>query len=137
MFNGIWQIPHGPQLSGLYFFGSGQRLATQYGADLRDRGRASQGGVGAGRLRPDGTIIPRNPFVGLPLHRVDLRVSRQVSLYRSLKVEGIFEVFNLFNHVNYGSYVTVEASAAYGRPSQNPAAAYQPRMLQLGFRVAF
>ena len=30
-----------------------------------------------------------------------------------------------------------EVSAAYGKPSSNPAVAYQPRMAQLGFRLTF
>jgi hypothetical protein len=52
-------------------------------------------------------------------------------------IDGMAEVFNLFNHTNYGSYTVNESSAAYGRPSFNANVAYQPRMLQLGFRVAF
>ena len=44
---------------------------------------------------------------------------------------------NLFNHENYGSYVTQESNSSYGRPTTNPNVAYQPRMLQLGFRLTF
>ena len=51
--------------------------------------------------------------------------------------EGLLEVFNLFNHANYGSYVTQESNRHYGQPSFNSAIAYQPRMLQLGFRFRF
>jgi hypothetical protein len=47
------------------------------------------------------------------------------------------EVFNVFNQENYGAYTTQESSASYAKPSQNLNVAYQPRMLQLGFRVAF
>ena len=39
----------------------------RYGGDLRLCGQ------GCDRLRPDGTLVPRNAFVGDPLHRVDLR----------------------------------------------------------------
>ena len=38
---------------------------------------------------------------------------------------------------NYGSYVTQESNPNYGRPSFDPNVAYQPRILQLGFRIAF
>jgi hypothetical protein len=131
VFNGIWQLPYGLQLSGLYFFGSGLRYATAFGADLRNTGGTS------GRLRPDGTIVPRNNLTGQPLHRVDLRALRQFPIHGSLRIDGIFEVFNLFNHPNYGSYVTSESSRNYGRPQQNTNVAYQPRMLQLGFRLTF
>ena len=45
---------YGFQLSGLYFFGSGQRRATDWGGDLRGIGSTQQGG----RLKPNGGIVP-------------------------------------------------------------------------------
>ena len=131
VFNGIWDMGYGFQLSGVYFYGSGLRYGTTYGGDLRAYGT----GRGA-RLRPNGTIVPRNDFVGEPNHRMDMRVQRRFGI-RRVRVDGILEVFNVFNRENYGSYTTQESSASYGRPSQNLNVAYQPRMLQLGFRVAF
>ena len=130
VFNGIWQLPYEFQLSGLYFYGSGSRFATTYGTDQRNSASSSP------RVRPNGTIVPRNSFVGLPLHRTDLRLLRHFRL-GAVTVDGIVELFNLFNHENYGSYVTSENSAAYGQPVQNVAVEYQPRMMQLGFRVVF
>lgn len=135
VFNGIWDMGYGFQLSGLYFFGSGQRFETNYGGDRRNRG-STTGPQGA-RLRPDGTVVPRNNLVGQPIHRVDLRFQKRFSLAGSLAIDGMLEVFNLFNHENYGSYTTVESNRRYGQPSFNPNVAYQPRMVQLGFRVAF
>src|SRR5262245_19968436 len=38
VFNGIWQLRYGFQLSGLYFFGSGERFPTSWGTDLRQMG---------------------------------------------------------------------------------------------------
>jgi Carboxypeptidase regulatory-like domain len=129
--NGIWQVGYGFQLSGLYFFGSGARFTTNYGGDRRNTGGTN------GRLRPDGTIVPRNNFVGAPLHRVDLRIQRRFRLRGRAGIDGILEVFNLFNHENYGSYTTAESNSLYGKPSQNTNVAYQPRMVQLGFRATF
>jgi hypothetical protein len=131
VFNGIWSLPYDFQLSGLYFYGSGQRYVTIYGGDLRDTGGYSS------RLRPNGTIVPRNNFVGDPIHRVDLRVQKTFRLFGTARLEGIVEVFNLFNHDNYGSYTTNEASAAYGTPNRTLTVEYMPRMFQLGFRFAF
>ena len=129
--NGIYSPGLGIQVSGLYFYGSGQRMAVRYGSDLRDTGFGS-----SQRLRPDGTIIPRNSFVGLPLHRVDLRVQKAFAFgHRTLS--GIVDVFNLFNRANYGSYTLTETSASYGKPSYNSNLAYQARMVQFGFRLAF
>jgi hypothetical protein len=134
VFNGIWEVGHGFQLSGLYFFGSGARFFTNYGGDLRMTGGANRID---GRLRPDGTIVPRNNLVGKPLHRVDMRLQRRFGFGGRAKIDGILEVFNLFNHRNYGSYVTAESNPNYERPIQNTNVVYQPRMLQLGFRTTF
>ncbi len=131
VFNGIWELPLSFQLSGLYFYGSGARFSTTYGTDQRNSASSSP------RVRPNGTIVPRNDFVGKPLHRIDLRILRHFPLAGRAKVDAIIEFFNIFNHENDGSYVTSENSAAYGQPVQNVAVEYQPRMMQLGFRFVF
>jgi hypothetical protein len=130
-FNGIWQVGRGFQLSGLYFYGSGQRFATSYGGDLR------QCGQGCDRLRPDGTIVPRTNIVGDPIHRMDLRLQQRFRLGGRVTFEGLLETYNLFNHENYGTYETRESNASYALPIPNPSLVYQPRMLQLGFRTTF
>ena len=48
--NAIWDMGKGFQLSGLYFFGSGERRGTNWGADLRNTG-----GANYGILTPAGT----------------------------------------------------------------------------------
>ena len=138
VFNGIVDVGYGFQVSGLYFYGAGKRRATTYGGDLRRMGSFS-----TNRLRPDGTIVPRNNFVGDPLHRVDVRVQRRFNIGR-LGIDGIAEVFNLFNHENYGNYVTVESNRNYGLPTATVGTsttvqnvAYQSRSAQFGFRIAF
>jgi hypothetical protein len=144
VFNGIWQLGYGFQLSGLYFFGSGEREAVIYGADLRQLGYQR----GERRLRPDildedgailspGTIIPRNYFVGDPIHRVDLRIQRRFALGSRARIDGIVELFNVFNRANYGGYVLDEASPNFGEPQGATGVAYAPRMAQLGVRFAF
>ena len=130
-FNGIWNPGFGFELSGLYFYGSGLRYATSYGGDLRKTGETG------GRLRPNGSIVPRNGFVGKPVHRVDLRLQRRFGLGGRRTFDGIAEVYNAFNHANFGTYVTDEANRQYGQPTQNTNVAYSPRRAQLGFRFAF
>ena len=39
--------------------------------------------------------MPRNALVGLPLHRVDVRLSKDLNLPGGVKLTGIAEVFNL------------------------------------------
>ena len=136
VFNSIWQMGYGFQLSGLYFFGSGQRFATTYGGDALNTG----GTVGSAQARPasaGGGATLRNGIVGKPIHRVDLRLQKRFALLGRTGIDGIAEVFNAFNHANYGSYTAVESNRNYGMPSFNPNVAYQPRMLQLGFRLTY
>jgi len=136
VFNGIWQPGYGIQVSGLYFYGSGQRFATTYGGDVLDTGTT----VGSARPRPasaGGGFTPRNGIVGDPIHRVDVRLQKHLTLGGHAGVDGIVEVFNVFNHANYGSYTTVESNRLYGQPSSNTNVAYQPRMAQLGFRFTY
>ena len=49
----------------------------------------------------------------------------------------IGEVFNLFNHENYGAYQSVLNNAGFGDPRQNLLNAYQPRVFQLAFKFTF
>jgi hypothetical protein len=84
-----------------------------------------------------GDVVPRNALLGLPLHRVDLRLSKDLNLPHGVKVTGIAEVFNLFNHENYGAYNGQVNSTTFGAPRQNLLNAYQPRVMQLAFRVGF
>lgn len=131
MFNGIWSLPYDFQLSGLYFYGSGMRVATSDGADFRDSGAYSTACARTARsCRP--TIWSAIRSTG-----VDLRVMKRLRLGARRSIEGSLEMFNLFNHKNYGSYVTAESNTLFGQPQQNANVAYQPLMLQLGFRVAF
>jgi hypothetical protein len=128
--NGIWQLPYGFQLSGIYLYGSGFRFVTTYGGDPRGTGG------GSSRLRPDGSIVERNSFVGRPVHRADMRLQNRQTI-GGVNVTGMLEVFNVFNHENYSNYVTQQSLSNYGAPSADPILGNTPRMLQLGFRVAF
>jgi len=135
VFNGIWQVGGGLQLSGVYFYGSGERMPLIYGDDLRGLGEGFESFTP--RLRPDGTLVPRNGFVGDPVHRVDMRFQERIPLGGRRSIDGIFELFNIFNRANYGSYVTDEASPQFGDPEYNANLAYAPRTVQLGFRLTF
>jgi len=132
VFNGIWQVGKGFQMSGIYFYGSGQRTQAVCGCDARGLQITS-----IDRLRLDGTIIPREAFVGAPIHRFELRLQQRVQLGGSVAISGYAEIFNLFNHANYGSYNVTETSPTYGQPISNSNLSYAPRTVQLGFRLTF
>jgi hypothetical protein len=135
VFNGIYQVGRGFQVSGLYFFGSGQRLSNSCGGDRRGIGAQPQHYVP--RLCADGSILPRNSLVRDPIHRVDIRFQQRVPLGDRMRLEGVLELFNLFNRANYGSYVTNAANPNYGRPTASANLAYAARTAQLGFRLTY
>jgi hypothetical protein len=131
VFNGIWQVGRGFQVSGIYYVAAGQRGQTIYGGDLRQIS-----GVGGGetlarqRLRPDGTVVPRNSFTQPTRQRVDLRLQQRFTLGR-VAIDGIAEVFNVFNSPNW-TIETAESNRQFGQAVQA-----EFRRAQLGFRLTF
>ncbi len=126
VFNGIWQVAGGFQLSGLYYHGSGIRDASFYGGDLRNTGADF-----SMRLRPNGTIVPRNSFMQPAENRVDIRVQQRVPLGGSASLDLMAEAFNLFN-VNNFTLQTEEGRSDFGKPIEG-----QFRTMQFGFRLGF
>jgi carboxypeptidase family protein len=159
----MYQAKWGLSTSVTYSYGSGNRYAasisaTPYGKTGTNRlNLTNSGGPAATIVIPaaiadrfdgpttitSGMVIPRNALKGLPLHKVDLRLTEDLRLGGTRKVTLIAEVFNLFNHANYGSYATAlsatnaTTTAAFGRPQQIDGNAFVPREAQLGFRIAF
>jgi hypothetical protein len=66
-----------------------------------------------------------------------MRLQKRIQLTSRAGIDGIVEVFNLFNHANYGTFVTNLSNAQYGKPTYNDNIAYQPRTMQFGFRTTF
>jgi hypothetical protein len=126
VFNGIWEVGHGFQVSGLHYFGAGIRSATSYGGDVR-----VTGGTFSARLRPDGTLVPRNAYIQPAQNRTDIRVQQRLKLQGRVSIDGIAEVFNVFNRTNY-TIDTVESSGTYLLPITG-----QNRTAQVGFRLTF
>jgi hypothetical protein len=119
-------------VSGVYFYGSGQRRQVICGCDARKLQISS-----IDRLRLDGTIIPRESFVGQPIHRVEMRLQERVRLSSRVTVDGFVEVFNLFNRANYGLYDLTESSETFGQAISTPNLSYAPRTVQVGFRMTY
>jgi len=125
VFNGIWQVGKGFQVSGLHYLGYGIRSLTNYGGNLRNAG-----GNFDQRLRPDGTIVPRNSLIAPPQNRTDLRAQQRVPLGH-VSFDLIAEVFNVFNRPNW-TIDTIESSPTYGQNVDG-----QFRSAQFGFRLTF
>src|SRR5258705_499018 len=124
--NGIWEIWKGFQVSGYHYFGAGNRSTTNYGGDLRGYGPG-----GEGRLRPDGTIVPRNGLIQPVQNRTNMRFQQRFTLPNRVQVDLIAEAFDLFNVNNY-TLGTQESSLQYLKP-----VTAQYRTMQFGFRLGF
>jgi hypothetical protein len=170
---GLLQLPWGFNTSLTYFYGSGNRFAATipvavYGKPGTNRLNLTAAGGPTGTITipatatlangdvidiasrfdgpttiASGAVIPRDALQGLPLHKVDLRITQDIKIAGSTKVSLIAEVYNLFNHHNYGSYNTsmsatsAAVTSVFGSPQQNTGNAYVPRTGQLAFRIAF
>ncbi len=148
--NGIVRLKGDFSLSGAYLFGSSNYYQTNFAANPFGHGgitrfvNAPTTVLESAQDRFDGPasfaigdVVPRNALKGLPLHRVDLRVSKDFGLPGTAKITGIAEVFNVLNHENYGAYNGQVNSTTFGEPRQNLLNAYQPRVVQLAFRLSF
>ena len=127
VFNGIWQVGGGFQVSAMHFTAAGIRLETIYGGDLRNTGADfSQ------RLRPDGTIVPMNSAFAPAQNRTDIRFQQRIPLGGGMSLDGIAEIFNAFNRPNYTISGIESQPTQYLQPT-----AGQYRTMQFGFRFAF
>lgn len=159
----MYQLPWGMAASLVYSYGSGNLYgasisATPYGKTGTNRlNLTNAGGTANAIIIPEavadrfngpatiasGTVIPRNAFEGLPLHKVDLRLTSDIRLGGTRRVTVIGEVFNLLNHANYGSYATAlsatnaAVTARFGQPQQALGNAFVSRQAQVGVRFGF
>ncbi len=127
-------------MAGSYFYGSGSHYNATSGSDPYSKPGTNRLNIGAPITIPaamldrwegpaviaTGSVWPRDALEGLPLHKVDLRLTSHIKVVNNVKVELMAEVFNVFNWKNYGSYNTTITSASFGQPLANSGNAYVP-----------
>jgi hypothetical protein len=138
--SGLWQAPWGFLLSGIVTAASGGPFTPDAGSDLNQNGLADD----RARTNPadPATELRRNADERLPSTFItNLRVSKRFRLGNGTSLEGIFEVFNLFDRANFLTIEDTFGTAAY---PDNPSATYgqflsarDPRQMQLAVRVTF
>src|SRR4030095_8349472 len=79
-----------------HYMRAGNREASNYGSDLRNTGSTF-----SGRLRPNGTIVPRNSIISPPQNSTSARAQQRCPLRGSVATDGIAEVFNVFDRPNW------------------------------------
>jgi carboxypeptidase family protein/TonB-dependent receptor-like protein len=127
VFSGIWQVGRGFQVSGFHYVGTGIRDASNYGGDLRNTGSTF-----SGRLRPNGTIVPRNSIISPPQNSTSLRVQQRIPLHRRMSIDAIAEAFNIFDRPNWTIGTEESTPSQYLRHINA-----QYRTAQVGFRLSF
>jgi hypothetical protein len=148
--NGLWRLPFGFNVAGAYFFGSGNYYASSIAANPFGQSGQNRYVTSAVSIPSDvqnrfdgptsfavGDVVPRNALKGEALHKMDIRASKDIPFPGGIKLGLIAEVFNVFNHANYGDYNAQINSTTFGQPRQNLATAYLPRVAQLAFKITF
>jgi hypothetical protein len=126
--SGIWEVRGGFQVSATHYTALGERAETIYGGDLRNLGASA---APIKRLRPDGSLVPRNSLTQPSRNRTNVRLQQRIPLPRQASIDLIAEAFNVFNRPNF-TIGTQENNVQYGQPISG-----LYRTMQLGFRVLF
>jgi hypothetical protein len=149
--SGIYRFPYDINVSAAYFFGSGNWFAATVAGVPFGKPGPNRLNTGAPLAIPSDLLdrwngpatigtnetVPRNGLEGDNLSKVDVRVSKDIRFGENLRVVLIGEIFNLFNHKNYGAYVTQVNSPSFGDPVATFGSMYVPRSGQLGLRITF
>jgi len=152
-------LPYGFSTSLNYAYGSGNRYAASiatapYGKGGTNRLNLTAAGAATNAITiptavldrwegaaviNSGDVIPRNALEGTPIHKVDVRLQKDIPLGGNVKAQLIGEVFNLFNHANYNNFNTTlsATSAATTALFGQPTGASVSRQGQLAFRISF
>ena len=140
--SGLYLLPYDVQISSIVTIGSGRPYNILAGDDLNGDGDGGTFPPDRARTNPadPASSVMRNAG-RMPMQAtVDVRVARRFTLGR-VYVDGLFEVFNLFNRTNYteinnifgpGAYPS-GALPAFGQFTQ----AGPPLQVQLAARVSF
>lgn len=123
--DGVWNLPLGLNLSGVFRYSSGGYSTYSSGLD-------PLAGYGRNRLHADLSFIPRSTFQNDPSNSADVRLSKDFKLPNGVKLSAIAEMFNLTKATN-NTYDLRENSATYLKVSNVTGI----RSGQLAFRVGF
>jgi hypothetical protein len=127
----IFSLPKGFQIASITRFTSGRAYNIKAGVDLN--------GDGVNNDLPAG-VSHINSGTGANFFQADVRVSKIFHLPREYgQIEGIFEMYNIFNNRNPSQYDGNMQSTSFGQPASFAGDPLQPeqRLIQLGVRFNF
>jgi hypothetical protein len=131
--NATTYLPWNINLSTIVFVGSPRPINISTNLDPF--------GTGAGRwLDASGAVLTKNGERALYWDKkVDLRLVKNVKVGGHATIQGMLDLFNVFNTVNYNptAYGAVFGTTTYLKPGFSSNLFYQPRMAQVGIRVIY
>lgn len=140
--SGLYVLPLAVQLSSIVTIGSGRPYNILAGDDLNGDGDGGTFPPDRARTNPadPASSIGRNTGKLPSQSTIDIRVARRFALGR-VNVDGLFEVFNLFNRTNYTEVNNIFGVGAFpngGVPAFGQfTQAGPPLQVQLAARVSF
>jgi Carboxypeptidase regulatory-like domain/TonB dependent receptor/TonB-dependent Receptor Plug Domain len=140
--SGLYLLPFDVQVSSIVTIGSGRPYNILAGDDLNGDGDGGTFPPDRARTTPGdpASSVKRNAGTMPVQATVDMRVARRFTLGR-VYVDGLFEVFNLFNRTNYTEINNIFGPGAYpsaGLPAFGQfTQAGPPLQVQLAARVSF
>ncbi len=146
--NVVTTLPYRVQFAAIVFIGSPRVVSPSTSLDPFGLGYTGRWLEAASACPCVGTTVPRNSkltgnFVwpdgtsGSGWDRkLDLRVSKSVKV-QHVTLQGVLDVFNALNIKNATGYTANVFSRTYLQPSSSTNLFYQPRQVQLGFRITY
>ena len=151
--SGVYRMPWTIYLSGILTAASGRPFTPLAGFDWNGDGDGGAAPSDRARRTPGPVPSPTVDSVGRNSETMDeqvtfdMRVSKTFALPNRTRVEGIFEVFNLFNRTNFSEINNVFGAGAFPNQPQTDALgrvtygryvqALPPRQIQLALKVTF
>ena len=133
-------LPKDIELSSIVTVGSGRPYNILAGVDLNADGDGGATDRARATLADIATSVRRNAGTLPAQAAVDVRLARRFRVGRA-SVDGIFEVFNLFNRSNYTAVNNVFGTGSY---PASPAPTFgqftqaaPPRQVQLAVKIGF
>ncbi|HEX7832888.1 MAG TPA: TonB-dependent receptor, partial [Thermoanaerobaculia bacterium] len=147
--SGMYQFPWAINVSTIITAASGRPYTPLIGADANGDGDGGAFPSDRARTNPTdpSTSVGRNSETMESQFNIDARISKKFALFRGIAIEGIVDVFNLLDRVNYteinnifggGAYPSNPVKDAQGRVTYGVYEQAQPgRQFQLGAKVTF
>jgi hypothetical protein len=134
--NVVFTLPADVQVAAIYFAGSPRPINVSTNRDPFRLGYNGRWLELPANCPCTGATIPRNSERTTSDYKLDLRMSKAFKV-RHMSFQGVLDAFNVLNTRNLTNYVTNVFSQTYLQPSTSTNLFYQPRQVQLGFRITY